>query len=252
MGVWPKGCLTWECDAGCEGDPGDGGTNQPPTISHVLTCTQNGSNGWCMGNLSLDLTASDPQGSQVVISGDVNPSTGSGQVVAFACPAGNTTCSVPLPEGAGNINYRVDAATTGLSAAGTTTYLLDSSTPQLNGSVSGVAGTGGWYKSNVSLTVAASDAVSGIASTIVAVDSDPQTAYSTPIVLTDGIHTVTLSATDNAGHVTQTTQSFSIDTVTPVLNVSLSGSMGANNWYISNVTITPSANDSGSGLLLWK
>ena len=240
VGVWPRGCLTWECDGGCEGDPG-GGENQPPTISHILNCTQNGSNGWCMGNLSLDLTASDPQGSQVIISGDVNGTV-------FTCPTGNTTCSVPLPEGAGNTNYRVDASTTGLFATGTTTYLLDSSTPQLSGSVSGVVGTNSWYKSNVMLSVISSDLVSGVASTTVTVDGGSQTIYSTPIVLTDGIHTVALSATDNAGHVTQTTQSFSIDTVTPVLNISLSGSMGLNNWYISNVTITPSASDSGSGL----
>ncbi len=243
---WDIGCcLAYDtgCDPECDmgGGGGGGGENQPPAISHVLTCTQPGANGWCMGNLSLDLTASDPQGSQVIISGDVNG-------IAFACPVGATTCAIPLSEGAGNANYRADAATTGLFATGTTTYLLDSSTPQLNGSVSGVVGTGGWYKSNVTLSVISSDLVSGIASTTVTVDGGPQTVYSAPIVLTDGVHTVALSATDNAGHVTQTTQSFNIDTVTPVLNISLSGSMGLNNWYISNVTITSSASDSGSGL----
>jgi hypothetical protein len=239
---WDIGCCLaydTQCDPEC--DTGGGGTNQPPTISHVLNCTQPGSNGWCMGNLSLDLSASDPQGSQVIISGDVNG-------IVFVCPVGATTCSIPLSEGAGNANYRVDAASTGLFAIGTTTYLLDSSTPQLNGSVSGVVGTNGWYKSNVTLTVAASDAVSGIASTSATIDDESQTVYSAPIVLTDGIHTVVLTTTDNAGHVTQTTQTFNIDTVTPVLNVSLSGSMGTNNWYISDVTVTPSASDSGSGL----
>jgi len=240
---WDIGCClayATECDPGCDVEPPPL-DNQPPAISHILNCTQNGSNGWCIGNLSLDLTASDPQGSQVVISGDVNGT-------AFVCPTGNTTCSVPLPEGAGSTNYKVDASSTGLFATGATNYLLDSSTPQLNGSVSGVVGTNNWYKSNVTLSVVSSDLISGIMSATVSVDGGAPTAYSTPIVLTDGIHTVTLLATDNAGHVTQTTQSFNIDTVTPVLNISLSGTMGLNNWYISNVTITPSANDSGSGL----
>lgn len=240
---WDIGCClayATECDPGCDVEPPPP-DNQPPAISHILNCTQNESNGWCIGNLSLDLTASDPQGSQVIISGDVNGTS-------FVCPAGNTTCSVPLPEGAGNTNYKVDASTTGLFATGTTDYLLDSSTPQLNGLVSGVVGTNNWYKSDVTLSVVSSDLISGIASATVSVDGGAQTTYSTPIELTDGIHTVTLLATDNAGHVTQTTQSFNIDTVTPVLNISLSGTMGLNNWYISNVTITPSVNDSGSGL----
>ncbi|MFN8380655.1 MAG: Ig-like domain-containing protein [Anaerolineales bacterium] len=239
-GVWPRGCLTWECDGGCESDPGGGG-NQPPTISQVLTCTQSGVNGWCIGNLSLDLTASDPQGSQVVISGDVNG-------IAFTCTAG-MTCSVPLPEGVGSADYRVDASSTGLFATGNTSYLLDTSTPQLNGMVSGVDGANSWYKSDVILTVAASDAVSRIASVIANVDG-VNSNYQSPITLSDGIHTVVLTAADNAGNVTQNSQTFNIDTVTPILNISLSGSMGLNNWYISNVTVTPSVNDSGSGLAL--
>lgn len=50
----PGGCTDWtfHC-AGC------GVTEQPPTISYNLPCSQPGNNGWCVGNLSLDLTASD-------------------------------------------------------------------------------------------------------------------------------------------------------------------------------------------------
>lgn len=46
--AWPRTCLTYECmDAsGNCGDPGDGGGGgyQPPTISHVLTCSNPGTN----------------------------------------------------------------------------------------------------------------------------------------------------------------------------------------------------------------
>ncbi|MBE0669347.1 MAG: Ig-like domain repeat protein [Anaerolineales bacterium] len=238
---WDIGCCmayATECDPECDVEPP---ANQSPAISHVLTCSQYGNNGWCIGNLSLDLSASDPQGSQIIISGDVNGTP-------FICPVGNTTCSIPLPEGAGSISYRVDAAATGLASSGTTTYLLDSSTPQLEGSVSGVTGTNGWYRSDITFTVGTSDFVSGIASTTMTVDAGSQIPYTNPIVLSDGIHTITLVARDNAGHVTQSIQTFSIDTVTPVVDVSLSGSMGLNNWYVSNLTVTPSASDLGSGI----
>ena len=64
--AWPKTCLTYECtdasgNCGEDGGGGGGGPSyQPPTISHVLNCSNTGSNGWCIGTLSLDLTASDP------------------------------------------------------------------------------------------------------------------------------------------------------------------------------------------------
>lgn len=131
---WPKNCLTYECVDGttdCAGDDGGGGgpSYSPPTISHVLNCSVSGNGDWCIGALTLDLTAFDPQGQSVIISGDVNG-------VAFACPSGQTTCSIPLPEGTGTANYKVDSAT-GLSASGSTTWQLDVTTPQISGNVSG-------------------------------------------------------------------------------------------------------------------
>ncbi|NWF64857.1 MAG: hypothetical protein HXY38_11180 [Chloroflexi bacterium] len=136
--AWPRTCLAYECDAECEaGDPGGGGGNQPPSISHSLTCTQNGLNSWRIGSLSLNLTASDPQGQSIIISGGVNGTP-------FACPSGQTTCAIPLPEGSGLASYKVDSAT-GLSASGSAFFYLDTTTPQISGSANGSSGTNGWY-----------------------------------------------------------------------------------------------------------
>lgn len=66
---------------------------------------------------------------EIIISGDIAGTP-------FACPNGQTTCSIPLPEGTGTANYRVDSAT-GLSATGLTTYQRDVTTPQINGNISG-------------------------------------------------------------------------------------------------------------------
>ncbi|NWF63033.1 MAG: Ig-like domain repeat protein [Chloroflexi bacterium] len=225
------------------GDPGGGGrpVYQPPTISHVLNCSNSGSNGWCIGALSLDLTASDPQGQSIVISGTVNG-------VAFACPSGQTTCSIPLPEAAGTATYKVDSAT-GLSVSGSTSYQLDVTTPQISGDINGSAGTNGWYTSQTTVTASASDALSGVYSLEVSVNGSSWSMVNGPLSFTDGMHTIQFRATDNAGNVTETAlQSVNVDTTAPTLNVSTTGTNGTNGWYVSAVTFTPTANDATSGL----
>jgi hypothetical protein len=232
-------CLEWtyHCD-GCE--YGGGGTNQPPTISHTLTCTNTGVNDWCIGNLTLDLTAADPQGQTVIISGDLNGSN-------FTCPNGDTTCQVPLPEGAGTANYKVDSAT-GLSATGTTSYQLDATTPEITGGINASPGTNGWYTSQAFVSAQAVDAISGIAVFEASVDDGAWTAYA-DTTFSDGMHSITFRAIDHAGNVTETArQEIKVDTVTPVVNVSISGTGGANGWYSSQLEISVMASDALSGI----
>ncbi|MBL8078007.1 MAG: Ig-like domain repeat protein [Anaerolineales bacterium] len=234
-------CLAYEtrCDPGCE-DPTP--PTLPPTISAVLNCSQYGNNGWCIGDLILNLTASDPQGQSVTISGAVNGAS-------FPCTAGATTCSTSvLSEGARTITYRVDSAT-GLFAAGSTNYKFDSSLPSIGGNLNGVTGINGWYRSNVTLDVLASDLGSGVASVTASIDGGAVSAVSGPITFTDGVHSIEITVTDYAGFVNQASQIIQVDTITPTLSTSVSGTSGLNGWYVSNVTITPSAGDAGSGLL---
>lgn len=152
-------CQTGCCSAGacvvCPPDDDD----QPPSISANLNCSNPGNNGWCIGTLTLNLSASDPQGAALLILGALNGNN-------FACPSGATSCSIPVIQetATGTITYRVDAST-GLAAAGSASYKLDATTPLLNGSLSGVAGTNNWYRSDVTLNVSSSDSLSGLAAT---------------------------------------------------------------------------------------
>jgi hypothetical protein len=142
----------------------------PPVISGALNCSRPG-NGWCIGALTLDLAASDPQGKAVIISGDVNG-------LAFACPAGNTTCSVPITiEGNGVVNYAVNSES-GLSASGAaTTYLLDFTTPQMNNSLNGAIGANNWFTSDVIFSItSALDAISGYAGSQTSIDGSAWTS----------------------------------------------------------------------------
>lgn len=107
-----------------------------------------------------------------------------------------------------------------------------------------------WYTTQAFVTASASDSLSGLASFEMNVDNTGWVSYS-DTTLTDGIHTIQYRATDNAGNVTQTTpQEIKVDTTAPTLSVSMTGATGQNNWYISNVTLTPTASDSMSGLAI--
>jgi len=244
--AWPKNCLEYVCLADCEEELPP--PTQPPTISHVLTCTSNGNNGWCKGNLSLDLTASDPQNAQVIISGTING-------IPFVCPTGNKTCSVPLNDGQGNITYRVDSST-GLSDSDTTTYKKDSTTPQINGNVTGAnglnpstgSGQSNWYVSLAILSASSTDTTSGISTFEMNLNNTGWVTYA-ETTFTDGINTIQYRATDNAGNVTETAiQEIKVDTVTPVIDISTTGTLGLKCGYVSNVTMNANSSDVTSGI----
>jgi hypothetical protein len=236
--AWPNNCVEYYCDTDCENDPGNGGGTQPPSINHNLDCQQPGLNGWCIGALVINMTASDPQGQQVIISGNINGAN-------FTCTA--NPCSINLPEGAGLVSYRADSFT-GLSASGSAFFYLDATTPQINGNISASPGINGWYNSQAFVTASASDALSGFASLEVNIDNTGWASYSDTI-FTDGTHTIQFRASDNAGNVAETDiQVINVDTTAPTLNLAATGTTGQDGWYISAVTLTPTASDDLSGL----
>ena len=72
----PAGCRTWSISA-------SGGfahlrsidvlyVDIPPTVSGSVQCDQDGANGWCINNATLQMSASDPQGYAVTIAGSVD------------------------------------------------------------------------------------------------------------------------------------------------------------------------------------
>jgi len=215
--------------------------NQPPATDAKVTCSQRGQNGWCVGNETLSLEASDPQDEVIQISGSVAGNS-------FSCGKGLTSCNISLPNGSGTINYLVRSMTT-LTDSGTTSWKQDTSSPQIDGLVNGTKGNANWYISDVLLSASASDATSGLVGFDYSLDNAAYTAYTAPITFSDGAHTLNLRATDLAGNQNVTTQSINVDTITPVMDLSLSGTPGSNDWYTSNAQVMATANDSGSGLV---
>lgn len=141
----------------------------------------------------------------------------------------------------------------GLSATTTLSFRVDKTAPTITFTPTGTPGSGGWYTSPVTLTITATDALSGVASVEYRLDNGSW-MLGTSLVLGDGKHLVEARATDQAGNrsvVTATeTIEIQVDTTLPTLSTSLDGKLGLNNWYVSEVVVSATVSDATSGVAL--
>ena len=120
--------------------------DRPPSVSGSVVCDQWGTGGWCRSNARLSLSASDPQGYALSISG----TTGT----AFSCGA---SCAISLPSGIGTATYTATSASSGMTASGATDWYYDPQPPIIFVSAAGNQIQGGWFSTPVDLSATASD-----------------------------------------------------------------------------------------------
>ncbi|MCG2785695.1 MAG: hypothetical protein L6461_11370, partial [Anaerolineae bacterium] len=221
--------------------------SQPPALSTGLSGT-NGSNGWYK-SANLNASASDPStnsgGASILASGldglaySLNCASWVSFAGTFAIPDGIQTLQVRASDLAGNtaLSEQIPAK-------------VDSVAPTLAIAQSGTSGSSGWYISQAEISASAQDATSDVAALEYSLNNSVWTAYTSPLVLADGSHTLIFWAEDNAGWVTQETRSISVDTRAPLISGSVSGTSGTNGWYTSTVTLTATSSDPtpGSGI----
>jgi hypothetical protein len=132
---------------------------------------------------------------------------------------------------------------------------IDRQAPVTVCSLSGVAGDNGWYRSSVVATLTATDTKSGVALLEVRIDNDSWSVYAGSLLVSaPGSHVLQYRATDSAGNVEdERSIPILVDIEAPVSSVELSGTAGEGEWFTSDVTVTISAIDNGSGLAstLW-
>src|SRR5439155_481642 len=126
---------------------------------------------------------------------------------------------------------------------------VDTTAPSSTAALSGRSGTNGWYISNVTVFLNASDATSGVATVTYRVDQGVWRLYLVPFVLSEGEHQIDFFATDVAGN-EQAFRSITVavDTIAPSSIADLSGQSGANGWFVSNVSVSLNASDATSGV----
>jgi gas vesicle protein len=184
-------------------------THPPATISGNINCPQIGDNGYCTAAASLSLSGNEPLSGYNIIALE-----GTHNGITFACSG--DSCSVNLVEGANTFTFWALSDWGDSSLMGTANRSVDTRPPSISGSASGSPGSGSWYVSPVTVTASASDPSpgSGLDSFEAGIDGI-WGAYSGPITLNDGDHTVELLATDNAGWTDSTSMSFQIDSIAP-------------------------------------
>ena len=196
-------------------------------------------NTWTNKDVQVTFTCSDTGGS------GLTGSSGN-QVQNFTTETSGTTATFGgiCGDNAGN------------SAAGATfgPIKIDKTDPTL--SVTHTAnGSNGWNTSSpVSLSIAASDGLSGLAGSPACTDNGdplPVSGSSSPwsaSVSGLSVHDIDCSILDNAGNDQTATDEVKIDTTAPVITPTVSGTLGSNGWYVGDITVTWTAEDPQSGI----
>jgi hypothetical protein len=169
--------------------------------------------------------------------------------VTFTCTdagSGIATCPPPVTVGDDGATQVVTGKATdnaGNTATTSVTLNIDQAPPIVTASQSPSANANGWNNGPVTVTFAATDALSGVA-------PDSLTAPAT--LSTDGSNlSASGQATDLAGNVGPVTRAgINIDQVQPSITVALSEAPNAKGWVIGPVTAHFDCGDPGSGIAI--
>jgi hypothetical protein len=127
---------------------------------------------------------------------------------------------------------------------------IDSTAPVTQASVAGVAGTNGWYRSAVQISLSATDNMVGVQSTLYRIDGGVAETYLGPFSVSSlGQRTVEYWSVDNLGNVeAMNLLVVNIDTIAPVVTASANPSTAGKKPQPVTVTISGSATDGLSGI----
>ena len=153
-------------------------------------------------------------------------------------------------------NYSVDYWSVdvagNVSGVGTAIVMIDLSAPLTQATRSGTAGTNGWYRSSVQVSLAAADNLSGVQTTFYKVDGGTTKTYTTAFSVSgNGSHTVNFWSVDKAGNTeTMGSLAVNIDTGQPGVTCNVVPSTAAPSSTPVTITVTGHATDNVSGVSL--
>jgi hypothetical protein len=218
---------------------------KPSTTLATTPASPDGSNGWFLQSSAqftlagTDAHAGVAQSFYTVDGGGAQTYTGAVTVSG----QGSHTITYWSVDDAGNVE-----------AAETAQLALDDVEPSTSIAVTPASpdGSGGWYATTPSFTLSASDATSGVASTLYKIDSGTTQTYSGAASIPDGQHTITYWSVDSAGNVESatTTSTIKVDTVKPSTSIAITPASpdGSDGWRVSATSFTLGASDATSGV----
>ncbi len=203
----------------------------PTTIATRIPAPASG--GWAATDVSVTLQATDePTGSGVA---EVAYFATGVQPIAETHVPGAVASIAISTEGITRLGFFATDIAGNVEAHRSTTVQIDKTPPVIVASAAPAANGAGWNKSDVTISFACSDALSGVAS------------CSAPVVLTsEGTgQGATGSVVDRAGNSQTTTLTgIAIDSMVPKITCASPDTA----WHATDVSIACTANDSGSGL----
>jgi len=209
----------------------------PPTLDVTMAGTR-GNAGWWVGDVTITLMASDTGSGGTALAYRID----GGPELVYGGPF------LVTGDGDHTVDYRAtDAA--GNTAASSVAVRIDGTPPEASVLLTGTLGGGGWYLTEVTVEIAAADALSGIARVRYSLDANLATDYTGPfLVSSEGMHTVDVVVEDVSGNLRTEAATFGIDESPPMTALGLSGTQGNAGWWSSEVAIVLSANDASSGV----
>jgi hypothetical protein len=213
--------TTSSCSAHSDGGPSSDSVSLKidktgPSAALAVTAGTLGAHGWYTSDVTVSASGADAVSGGVTCTADQSQTTEtSGHVFDGSC-----TNDAGLSTGASSLTVKLDK--TGPSAALAVT--------------AGTLGAHGWYTSNVTVSASGADAVSG---GVTCTADQHQTTETTGHVF-DG------SCTNDAGLSTGASSlTVKLDKTGPSAALAVTaGTLGANGWYTSNVTVGTSGSDS--------
>jgi hypothetical protein len=212
-----------------------------PTVQNSFSGPVGG-NGYYKGPVQFTMTASDNQSGLANIYYRIN----GGATLVYSSPF---TIGV---DGNYSVDYwSVDVAGN-VSGVGTALVKIDVSAPLTQATGSGTAGTNGWYRSSVQVSLAAADNLSGVQTTYYKVDGGTTKTYTTAFSVSgNGTHTVNFWSVDKATN-TETMGSLvvNIDSNQPGVTCNVSPSTALKSSNPVTITVTGHATDTISGVAI--
>jgi len=213
--------------------------------------------GWNNTSVTETLSASDPGSGTGTGSGVLNThysidnaactSAALGSCVTYAGPFSITT------EGKHTVYYFSEDIATNFEARNSRAVNIDKTAPHTTDTLSGTL-SGSIYTSAVKNTLAATDNLSGVSTTVYQIDGGAVTTYTVPFsVSTLGAHTVTFHSTDVAGNVEATeSATFTIHSTTTTTLTSSANPSVVNTSVTFTATVTAALGGPATGSVTFK
>ncbi len=146
--------------------------------------------------------------------------------------------------------YSVDIAGN-MEAIKSVQVSIDTEMPNTNEILTGTAGSGGWYTSEVIVDLTDWDGTSGVDETWFRIDGGHWQIYTDSLTFdSDGTFAIEFYSKDKAGNVEGIkTIQVRIDTQAPFSTETVLGTLGSNGWYMSGITFELQAMDETSGVM---